>query len=148
MFARVIGYLFDRIKQPAVIGEIIAGLFLGIISSYILFGQQYTIYNINLTIPNLTFNTPEFELLAEFGILFLLFISGLETRISKIPSTRTLGQAGKRTADRVGAVAAGGAVVVVVGVGRVGHGQAQVIVVGNLVGVGVGRADGDAECLC
>jgi Kef-type K+ transport system membrane component KefB len=83
-FARVLGYFFDKLKQPAVIGEIIAGLFLGIISVHILFGQQYTIYNISLTIPNLAFNTPEFELLAEFGILFLLFISGLETRISKI----------------------------------------------------------------
>jgi Kef-type K+ transport system membrane component KefB len=32
----------------------------------------------------LSFGTQEFELLAEFGILFLLFISGLETSIKKI----------------------------------------------------------------
>ncbi|MCJ2513835.1 MAG: cation:proton antiporter [Candidatus Thermoplasmatota archaeon] len=84
LFARVLGFIFDKLKQPAVIGEIIAGLVLGIISLHIFFGQNYTFFNITVTFPNLAFNTPEFELLAEFGILFLLFVSGLETRISKI----------------------------------------------------------------
>jgi len=28
IFARLLGYIFDRFKQPAVIGEIIAGIFL------------------------------------------------------------------------------------------------------------------------
>ncbi|MEE8565464.1 MAG: cation:proton antiporter, partial [Candidatus Thermoplasmatota archaeon] len=84
LFARVLGFIFDKLKQPAVIGEIIAGLVLGIISLHIFFGQNYTFFNIKVTFPNLAFNTPEFELLAEFGILFLLFVSGLETRISKI----------------------------------------------------------------
>lgn len=83
-FARSFGYFLNKLKQPAVIGEIIAGLFLGTIGLYVFFGQQYTFFNITLSVPNLSFNTPEFELLAEFGILFLLFISGLETKISKI----------------------------------------------------------------
>ena len=83
-FARGFGYIFDKLKQPAVIGEIIAGIVLGSIGIYIFFGQQYTIFNLTVSVPNLSFNTPEFELLAEFGILFLLFISGLETSIKKI----------------------------------------------------------------
>ena len=83
-FARSFGYIFDKLKQPAVIGEIIAGLVLGFIGLYIFFGQQYTLFNITVSFPKLAFNTPEFELLAEFGILFLLFISGLETSIPKI----------------------------------------------------------------
>jgi len=83
-FARSFGYIFDKLKQPAVIGEIIAGLVLGSVGLYIFFGQQYTLFNITVSFPKLAFNTPEFELLAEFGILFLLFISGLETSIPKI----------------------------------------------------------------
>lgn len=83
-FARVLGYFFDKYNQPAVIGEIIAGLALGIFGTYVFHGQYYNIVNINVLFPNLAFNSPEFELLAEFGILFLLFISGLETKISKI----------------------------------------------------------------
>jgi Kef-type K+ transport system membrane component KefB len=84
LFARIFGYIFDKIKQPAVIGEIISGIFLGSVGLFIFYGQQYTFFNLNIPIPNLSFGTPEFELLAEFGILFLLFISGLETSIKKI----------------------------------------------------------------
>jgi Kef-type K+ transport system membrane component KefB len=84
IFARLLGYLFDIYKQPAVIGEIIAGLILGTIGMAIFYGQQINFFNIRITLPELAYNTPEFELIAELGILFLLFISGLETRISKI----------------------------------------------------------------
>ncbi len=83
-FARFLGYIFDRYRQPAVIGEIIAGLILGVFGLYIFLGQELTFLNMSIIIPKLAFDTPEFELLAEFGILFLLFISGLETKISKI----------------------------------------------------------------
>lgn len=84
IFARIIGYLFDRFKQPAVIGEIIAGLILGSVGLIILYGQQFTFFNLTIKLPELTYATPEFELLAELGILFLLFISGLEIRISRL----------------------------------------------------------------
>lgn len=84
IFARGLGYLFDRYKQPAVIGEIIAGLILGAIGLTVFYGQQLTFFNLTVKLPELAYNTPEFELLAELGILFLLFISGLETRISKL----------------------------------------------------------------
>jgi len=84
IFARSLGYLFDRYKQPAVIGEIIAGLILGGIGLMVFYGQQLTFFNLTVKLPELAYNTSEFELLAELGILFLLFISGLETRISKL----------------------------------------------------------------
>jgi Kef-type K+ transport system membrane component KefB len=84
IFARSLGYLFDRFKQPAVIGEIIAGLILGSVGLILLCGQQFTFLNLTIKLPELTYATPEFELLAELGILFLLFISGLETRISRL----------------------------------------------------------------
>jgi len=84
IFARSLGYLFDRYKQPAVIGEIIAGLILGAIGLMVFYGQQLTFFNLTVKLPELAYNTSEFELLAELGILFLLFISGLETRISKL----------------------------------------------------------------
>jgi len=84
IFARGLGYLFDRYKQPAVIGEIIAGLILGAIGLMVFYGQQLTFFNLTVKLPELAYDTPEFELLAELGILFLLFISGLETRISKL----------------------------------------------------------------
>lgn len=44
--------------------------------------------NYSFSAPNLNFQSPEFYLLAQIGILFLLFISGLETSISKLKKTR------------------------------------------------------------
>jgi len=84
IFARILGYLFDRLKQPAVVGEIIAGIFLGGIVLAVFSGQILVFYDYKLPLPQLDFTSNEFVLLAEIGILFLLFISGLETRMSKL----------------------------------------------------------------
>ncbi len=84
IFARILGYLFDRLKQPAVVGEIIAGIFLGGVVLAVFSGQILVFYDYKLSLPQLDFTSNEFVLLAEIGILFLLFISGLETRISKL----------------------------------------------------------------
>ena len=84
IFARILGYLFDRLKQPAVVGEIIAGIFLGGIVLAVFSGQILVFYDYKLSLPQLDFTSNEFVLLAEIGILFLLFISGLETRMSKL----------------------------------------------------------------
>ncbi len=84
IFARVLGYLFDKLKQPAVIGEIVAGIILGGIGSLAFFGHNFSIYNFTFPIPALNFHSEGFSLLAELGILFLLFISGLETSLSKL----------------------------------------------------------------
>ena len=84
IFARILGYLFDKLKQPAVIGEIVAGIILGGVGSLAFFGQNFSIFNLSFSIPNLNYHSVEFSLLAELGILFLLFISGLETSLSKL----------------------------------------------------------------
>jgi Kef-type K+ transport system membrane component KefB len=87
IFARAIGYLFYKLKQPAVIGEIITGIFLGGIVLFFFSGQQFTISNYVISPPELSFQWTEFELLAQIGILFLLFISGLEISLSKLKKT-------------------------------------------------------------
>lgn len=84
IFARVLGYIFDKFKQPAVIGEIIAGIVLGGIVLAVFSGKNYTFYGYDLPIPFLDFHSEEFLLVAELGILFLLFISGLETSLPKL----------------------------------------------------------------
>ena len=90
IFARVLGYIFFRIKQPPVIGEIIAGIILGGIILAYFSGQNFYFFNYKLTYPILNFNSLQinpFHLFAELGILFLLFISGLEINISKLRKT-------------------------------------------------------------
>ena len=84
IFARGLGYLFNKIKQPAVIGEIIAGIIIGFFITIFFSGQQFYFSNYAIKPPQLSFHTAEFDLLAEMGILFLLFISGLETSISQL----------------------------------------------------------------
>lgn len=89
IFARVLGYLFHKLNQPVVIGEIIAGIILGGIAIFAFSGQKFTFFNYIVSPPNLSqlFQSSEFILFAEIGILFLLFISGLETSISKLKKT-------------------------------------------------------------
>ena len=86
IFARFFGFLFYKIKQPAVLGEIIAGILLGAIGVYLIHGQALGF--IDFTLPNLNFNSPGYssyyDLIAEIGILFLLFISGLEISVSRL----------------------------------------------------------------
>jgi Kef-type K+ transport system membrane component KefB len=84
IFARILGHIFNRLKQPAVIGEIIAGIILGGIALY-LSSKSFSILDSNYRFIELNFyRWPEFEFLAELGILFLLFISGLETSLTKL----------------------------------------------------------------
>ena len=56
IFARVLGYLFYRLKQPAVVGEIIAGVILGWIVITFFSGQSFYVFNFELPIPDLNFN--------------------------------------------------------------------------------------------
>ena len=60
------GELFERFRQPAVVGEVIAGLVLG---PYLLG-----------VVPH----SPIYEGIAEIGVIFLLFTVGLETKPSDI----------------------------------------------------------------
>lgn len=87
IFARALGYLFYKLKQPAVMGEIVAGIFLGGIVLFFFSGQQFTIANYVISPPEFSFQLAEFKILAQIGILFLLFISGLEISLSKLKKT-------------------------------------------------------------
>ena len=84
IFARAFGYLFHRLKQPAVLGEIVAGIILGGIALLIFSGKTFTIFDYEFVFSHLDYSSEEFRLIAEVGILFLLFISGLEMNVSKL----------------------------------------------------------------
>ena len=84
IFARVLGHLINKLKQPAVIGEILAGVFLGGVIIAFFSGQEFYLCGFKIPLPQFDFASTEFILLAETGILFLLFISGMETSISKL----------------------------------------------------------------
>lgn len=68
------------------IGEILAGVFLGWISIAILTGQTFTFFGFTLTFPALDYLSQEFDFLADIGILFLMFISGLSTSLRQLKS--------------------------------------------------------------
>ncbi|HEC76591.1 MAG TPA: cation:proton antiporter [Thermoplasmatales archaeon] len=78
--AKLIGYLFERVRQPAVIGEILAGIVVGPFIAGKIFGMEYL--------------SPETEGIASIGIILLLFISGLEMGIEEI---KTAGKSGLLT---------------------------------------------------
>ena len=64
--AKLLGEIFERLKQPAVIGEIIAGIIIGP-------------FLLNLLSPEKTY-----EVLAQIGIIILLFDVGLHIKIDEI----------------------------------------------------------------
>lgn len=64
--AQVVGWLFARLKQPVVIGEVLAGLLVG------------------PAVLGLVHDGEVLEFLAELGAIFLLFMVGLETRLRDI----------------------------------------------------------------
>ena len=82
VFARLFGYLFDRIKQPPVIGEIFAGLLLGGFGFGILAGKSFFLFSVSIQIPQLSYSSEAFTFLAKLGILFLMFLSGLDINFS------------------------------------------------------------------
>ena len=70
LLAKVFGYGMEKLKQPAVVGEIAAGIFIGPFVAGQLFNIQY--------LTDIT------EDLAKLGIIFLLFISGLDIGMGEI----------------------------------------------------------------
>lgn len=73
--AKLAAEVFERLRQPAVVGEIIAGIIIG------------------PAVLNLVQPTDVLEALAEVGVIFLLFTVGLETRprdIFKVGGTATV----------------------------------------------------------
>lgn len=86
-------------NQPSVIGEIIAGFLLGGFGLGVLSNKTYIIHffenNFTVSLPEINFAYGDFEIFAEIGILFLLFISGLETDLFKM---KKMGKASAFTA--------------------------------------------------
>lgn len=64
--AQLVGWLFARLKQPVVIGEVLAGVLVG------------------PALLGLVHDGEILEFLAELGAIFLLFMVGLETRLRDI----------------------------------------------------------------
>ncbi len=64
--ARILGEVFERFKQPAMIGEIIAGIILG------------------PSLLNLIHRTEDIKVISELGIFLLVIIAGLEINIEDI----------------------------------------------------------------
>ncbi|HDN95622.1 MAG TPA: cation:proton antiporter, partial [Thermoplasmatales archaeon] len=72
ILAKLAGYAMEKVKQPAVIGEILAGIIVGPFIFGELFGLKY--------LSDVT------EGLASIGIILLLFISGLEIGVDELKS--------------------------------------------------------------
>jgi len=64
--AKIMGELFERLKQPALIGEILAGVILG------------------PHLFNLVHNQEIYNVLAEIGVMVLLFTVGLQIKVEEI----------------------------------------------------------------
>lgn len=66
VFARLFGEIFERFKQPAMIGEIIAGIVLG------------------PSLLNIIHRTEDIKVISELGVFLLVIIAGLEINIDDI----------------------------------------------------------------
>jgi Kef-type K+ transport system membrane component KefB len=84
IMAKLLNFLFEKYNQPGVVGEIIAGIILGPCCIGYFSGSSINLFGTSLFEFNLNLNTPEFKELAFIGIVFLLFITGLDTDISDL----------------------------------------------------------------
>ena len=88
--AKIAGALFTRLKQPSIVGEVLAGVLIGPYllgwvgtpnESFIhLFGGDEASARTALTLT--------LDVLAELGVILLLFFVGLETRVSELVKAR------------------------------------------------------------
>jgi Kef-type K+ transport system membrane component KefB len=69
--ARLLGRLFQGVKQPAVIGELLAGAILGPFAL------------------DLVHHTEFLEALGELGVIMLLFMAGLDTHVQQLSESRS-----------------------------------------------------------
>ena len=85
--AKVAGELFERIRQPAVIGELLVGVILGPYAlGWIGVPTAEMIEAFHGAADATEALHAIFEVLAELGVIVLLFLVGLETRLSDILS--------------------------------------------------------------
>jgi len=91
IFAMIFSTIFEKIKQPGVIGEILAGVILGPCCIGLLSGSSVLLSNTTLFEFNLDLTSPEFKEIAFIGAVFLLFIVGLETNLNDLKQTKKMG---------------------------------------------------------
>lgn len=91
IFAKIFNVIFEKLKQPGVIGEIIAGIILGPSLLGTLSGSTITLFGSTFFHFSLDLTSPEFKEVAFIGVIFLLFIVGLETNTGDLKKTRKAG---------------------------------------------------------
>jgi Kef-type K+ transport system membrane component KefB len=91
VFAKLFGSVLERLKQPSVIGEILAGIFLGPCCLGLLSGSSIVLMKMPVFTFDLQLTSPAFKEIAYIGAIFLLFIVGLETDISELKKTKRTG---------------------------------------------------------
>ncbi|MFP4466751.1 MAG: cation:proton antiporter [Candidatus Goldiibacteriota bacterium] len=67
--AKAVGFVFEKLKQPVVVGEILTGIVMG----------PYVLNILQLNEPHMHLT---FEVIAEAAVIVLLFLIGLETKLS------------------------------------------------------------------
>lgn len=77
IFGKIGDHLMERIELPGVLGEILMGMILGNIVYFGLVSPEY------LTLHS----SDTFEFLAKLGIIFLLFLGGLDTEVEMLKKT-------------------------------------------------------------
>ncbi len=81
ILAKIMDEGFIRIKQPPVIGEILVGIIFSLFVFFVPSDINFVNYHFSL---NLDIKHPAFDFFADMGIIFLLFLSGMETNISNL----------------------------------------------------------------
>jgi len=76
--AKTAGYLSARFGQPAVLGELLAGLLLGPTVLDLIHWPMFSYENLGETI----------KVMAELGVIFLMFIAGLEVNVGQLRQAR------------------------------------------------------------
>lgn len=91
--AKLGGALFERFHQPAVLGELIVGVVLGNLALLRFMNFEFTLLGRDLTFDfgalGFLANTPGIEILAEIGVILLLFDVGLESNLEEMRSVGT-----------------------------------------------------------
>ena len=91
IFAKLFNLLFEKMKQPGVIGEILAGILLSPYLIGSLSGSSINLFGTSVFRFSLDLTSPEFKEVAFIGVIFLLFIVGLETNMEDLKRTRRAG---------------------------------------------------------
>ncbi len=91
IFAKIFNLLFEKINQSGVIGEILAGVILGPSLVGALSGMSLNLFGSAVFHFSLDLTSPEFKEVAFIGVIFLLFIVGLETNTGDLKKTRKSG---------------------------------------------------------